>query len=530
MWKMAMIDDDPNVLRVMKKIMPWEACDLEWVGEGRNGQQGLELIRAAQPDIVITDLYMPVLHGLDMIEQLRSEGYGGKFVILSGYSDFEYARKSVRFGVDDYLLKPVTADMLLQVISNVVKKLGEERLERERQNDASRKLRTYEPFVLKEWLASVVNGTYQENIYHERIVRTQSDVWLTGNYAVLAIDAESKQPQEEIAISDWKQLRFAIGNIVDDVLLQQSLETTFVPLQSCMGAVVMRFAKESDEGEVFQQIQQVTDTIADCVKRYLKTDVVIGIGQLKDDWKRVNESAREAVAALRVQAKAYQTELSERHLKFYRDLNQAISQSQSENVKALILDFTAYLHSVRYVTPAFLQQTAMEIWTLLEYGLYCAGIVVEETSFKLKPEHSHDRFMTVQQFEDWLGRIVEQLTASSQMNENLKHRVVVDQVIHYIHEHYAEEITLEELADVAAISRNYLCLIFKSVTGETYNQFLTRVRIEKAKAMILEGRWLVYEISEKVGYKNFPYFSTLFKKMTGCTPSEFAKVKKIVRH
>ncbi|MCL6459514.1 MAG: helix-turn-helix domain-containing protein, partial [Gorillibacterium sp.] len=103
------------------------------------------------------------------------------------------------------------------------------------------------------------------------------------------------------------------------------------------------------------------------------------------------------------------------------------------------------------------------------------------------------------------------------------HRQVVDFMTHYIHEHYADDVTLVDLSDKVYISRNHLSIIFKNMTGETFNTYLTRVRIEKARELLLDRNMLVYEVAELVGYKNVPYFSTLFKKITGMNPTGLVK-------
>ncbi|MNE28622.1 Bifunctional transcriptional activator/DNA repair enzyme AdaA [compost metagenome] len=100
-------------------------------------------------------------------------------------------------------------------------------------------------------------------------------------------------------------------------------------------------------------------------------------------------------------------------------------------------------------------------------------------------------------------------------------------MVDYIHKHYGDELTLERLANELYLTKNYLNQIFKKAMGDTFNQYLTKVRMEKAKAMLLDGKYLIYEVSERVGYKNIPYFSTLFKKYTGMNPSEFVSEKKI---
>lgn len=260
MWKIVLVDDDRNIIRSMKKLALWQEMGIEIVGEGLNGKRGLEVILDRQPDIVLADVYMPDLNGLEMIQQLRKSGFGGKIVILSGYSDFDYARQALRLQVDDYLSKPVTLDTIRSTFTRVTDQLREELARRNQQEQMEKKLLLYEPF-------------YQED------------------------------PTEESGL-------------------------------------------------------------------------------------------------------------------------------------------------------------------------------------------------------------------------NARHKQAVAFIIAYVQEHYAEEITLADLAEQAYISRSYISNIFKKATGETFNQYLTKVRMEKARSLILGGNHLVYEVAEKVGYRNLPYFSTLFRKYIGVNPSD----------
>ncbi|MCZ8515013.1 response regulator [Paenibacillus filicis] len=359
MWKVAIIDDDPYVLRGMKKIIPWAELDLEFVGEEQDGHKGLELIRTACPDIVITDIYMPVLNGLDMIEKLRDEGFQGKIVILSGYSDFEYARQAVRLDVDDYLSKPTSIEMLRKVMEKLIHRLEEELIKKEKMDE----------------------------VYHK--------------------DANP--------------------------------------------------------------------------------------------------------------------ELSETQLEFYHNFAQAIRNSKACYAKELVKGHIVHLQDINFTSQALLQQYTKEIWTILAYTLFDAGIVLNDIYPNHTLQNDLDNIISLIQFELWLLHIIDVILESRKYKDNLKHQKAMDTIIEYIHEHYTEDISLEELSDIVSISKNYLCYIFKKATGETFNQYLTRVRIEKAKEMILDGKWLVYEIAEKVGYKNIPYFSTVFKKITGHTPTDLVK-------
>ena len=164
-----------------------------------------------------------------------------------------------------------------------------------------------------------------------------------------------------------------------------------------------------------------------------------------------------------------------------------------------------------------------ELWTIFAYTLYDVGIFLDEIDADIDLEKELDSVISPELLAEWLAGKVSTICCNRQWNENIKHKQAIDFMVEYIHEHFAEDITLSDLAEKVFISRNYLSHIFKKAIGESFNNYLTKVRMEKAKRMILEGKYLIYEIAERVGYKNIPYFSTLFKKTTGFNPTELIK-------
>ncbi|MBW7453334.1 response regulator [Paenibacillus sepulcri] len=419
MWKIAIIDDDRQVLKGMKQVIPWKEIGAEWAGESTNGAKGLELIRQTKPDIVITDVYMPVMDGLKMIEQLREERYGGKFLIHSGYSDFEFARKALRLNVEDYLSKPVSRHTLREALQRVIQAVEQENRLRKEQNELKEKVGLYEPLAHKEWLKTAVTGSMDHWNKEHPLFSSGID----RSHLVLGIEIMRTTRIAEVGTSDRFLFRFAIQNIIQEILGEENLSFDFVELHGYHAALIIHVDQDATYEELKDGITAIAGRIIECVQKYLYVSLRIGIGGLKKHWSKLSDSLEEA----------------------FHFLTQEAS-----------------------VIPAS---------SLYEY---------------------HD-------------------------SGKRSHKQAVDFMKQYIHENYTREITLAELADKVFISRNYLSLIFKNATGETINNYIIRVRMEKAKSLLLMGTLKIYEIAESVGYKNIPYFSTTFKKHFGVTPAELSR-------
>jgi len=532
MWKILIIDDDFQVLEGMKQSIDWAGLDAEWVGEAMDGKEGLDKIRELQPDIVITDIYMPVMNGLDMIEQLRDENFAGEMIILSGYSDFQYARQALRLQVSDYLTKPLTLDELRTVLERVIQELEVKEMKKLEQEEVKRRLMKYEPFVQKEWLKAVVTGTIDQTLMNESLSLSDQKVWLQRYHLVMGIELVRTDRISNLSLMDWSLFRFALANVIREILAEMWSESEYIELHSHHGAVIFHVEPHMQKKEALNKVRIIGERMKECVSIYLHLTIRIGLGDMKS-LRELSDSTEEAFLDLLQQSIVpeqsdqspilAEKEISIRRIKFYQELAEAIVYSKEETIDQIIDVYMLQLQQLSTITPAFLQYVCKELWAIFTYTLYNAGIVLEELFPELSLNQEIDRIHTPEELRIWLKEKTQIIISSRGWNENSRHKEAVDFMIDYVHHHYAEEITLELLSKHLYLSRNYLNQIFKKATGETFTNYLIRVRMEKAKSLLIEGKFMIYEIAEKVGYKNVPYFSSIFKKYNGVSPSEIGK-------
>jgi two-component system, response regulator YesN len=538
MWKIAIIDDERQVLKGMKKAIPWDELGAEWVGEAMNGEDGLEVIRLTLPDIVITDLYMPVMSGLDMMEQLRKEGFQGKIIILSGYSDFEHARQALRFHVTDYVSKPISLPTLKSILSNVVQELEEAEEKRIRQWELEFKMTMYEPFVELEWVRAAAVGTLGHAYRDSTPLPPSYLFWQERKHVTVGIELIRDERARCLSVSDWNLFRFAVSNIACEVARKLFPDLEYTELHSTRALLIIH----PDAGQLEQledKLEELGIRLIDSIGSYLKLVTRIGIGGVKDTWTKLSDSTEEAFRAmdqraLRV-ASAHEVYMYRENsssepgsvalfpVKFSYKLATAMKASQEAEAHQLVLEYITEMKKQEGISQGYVQMLGSELWGIITYSLYESGFVLDDlfTNDQIAKEISS--LIVPDQLASWLMDKITKICSNRQWKGSSKHRQVVEFMTSYIHEHYAEELTLAELSDKVFISRNHLSIIFKNITGETFNNYLTRVRIEKARELLMERNMLVYEVAERVGYKNIPYFSTLFKKITGMNPTELIK-------
>ncbi|CAN7633362.1 response regulator transcription factor [Paenibacillus sp. LjRoot153] len=539
MWKIAIIDDERQVLQGMKRNIPWEELETKLVGEASNGIDGLNMIRTTQPDIVITDIYMPLMNGLDMIEQLRKEEFLGKIIILSGYSDFEHARQALRHNVSDYVSKPISVPTLKMILNKVIHELMDEEEKRMKQGELEHKLMLYEPFIEKEWVRSAAVGTLDNANQNGGILPQPYRFWSYTNHAVLGIELIRDERVRKFSVSDWNLFRFAVSNIVYELARRVFPTVEYTELHSTRAVLIIH--PEADNNEHTQKALEVLGIqIIESVASYLKLMSRVGSGSIKSDWTKIPDSTEEAFRAIDLRQLrpapsfeffVYQGEVATEKeqvalfpVKFSYELANAMKAVQETKAQQLVADYIRELESHVGIDSEYVQMLGSELWGIISYCLYEAGHVLDDLFTNDQIVKEIKGLIQPDQLQKWLSEKISIICDSRQWKGSSKHRQVVDFITHYIHEHYAEDLTLAVLSDKVFISRNHLSIIFKNMTGETFNTYLTRVRIEKARELLLERNMLVYEVAESVGYKNFPYFSLLFKKMTGMNPTDLIKM------
>ena len=390
-----------------------------------------------------------------------------------------------------------------------------------------------EPFVQKEWLKSVITGTLDKSIASENIPFSEQTYWLQRHHLVMGIELMSTVRTTNLSLIDWNLFRFALANIIQEILLEDWPESEFIELHSHYAAVMFHIKPLLPKVEAKSKIHLIGERITDCVRTYLKLSIRIGIGLEKRNWQEISDSTEEAFHDLlhqTVNPSHWDSSLAPksegfviRPVKFYQELTEAIVYAKEKTAAQIIDTYTDQLQLMTSVTPDYLQYLCSELWTIFAYSLYSTGIILDELfpEYRLKQEIM--LVQTPEQLRQWLQAKIQLIASSRHWNENSRHKEAVNFMIQYAHDHYAEEISLEDMSKQLYLFRNYLNQIFKKATGETFTNYVIHVRMKKAQALLVEGKYMIYEISEKVGYKNVPYFSSIFKKYIGMNPSEVGK-------
>lgn len=513
--RIVVVEDEDRIregiIKLLNKISPF----YEVVGEAEDGLAGLERISELKPDLVITDIKMPEMGGIEMLMQLKERGIKHRSVILSGYSDFEYAQKAIKTGVCEYLLKPVTAKDLEQVLKNVEKEISMEQMLEAKQPYALNSLEyIFHNIVINDFREDPELHNYLHEIY---------GVDAKGDFVAVSIYLGSGF---EEAKSRVKQRVAALLDKVRDIkycLLELVLHAELI-------AVIYRYKDPHELEKYFQNI------VIKEVQREGIPGSVFGMIPFKDlnDFKHSLQTLRKELK--------WSIVLGEDILISFpktRQINSRIIQYPIDiesNAKAAVYAFD--LSRLQKNFEEFLAWWRRELYQ--PAGVIEAFIRFASTLINAVKEINYELFDRINQSES-LQRIMDAITweelkkalleilqklSSYQGREIPVLGLVVKKTLSLVDEFYRDGITLEEIAARLKITPEYLGSLFLKEMGMHFSTYIKDYRITKAKELLVGSNLKTYEIAGKVGYPDPKYFSRVFKEATGLTPGAYQKTYK----
>lgn len=525
---MCIIDDVKAVVDGLLKIIPWAEHGIEIAGTAGNGQDGLQLLQEKRPHIVLTDIRMPMLGGIDMIRNLRNSDDGQtKVIFFSGYSDFTCAQESVRLGAFDYLVKPFTSQQILEVVLRAKTQIESERLERLDRMALERKVRESLPYLRQEY--------FQLLIRHDERPKHASEKWeffgieLDKQHFIAMVGQIDDLMDEHTSLSvrDVELTRYAVQNILEETLGKQTKAIVF---REHLGQFVVLMNPAAGSGAL-----ELAEACQRNVKQYAKRDISIGVGEGVQEIGEIPLSYNQAKTAL-----SYQFYFGSGCIISYSDIERqghAVPHYSAEKETELLYCLRSgnqegverlldgiFEECLRYPAPP-----DPEVMSNLFYGLaFSLYRVIAEKADEQQRVWLDEQLGTIKKgryistselIEDVkkLGR-----TGCAWMQSRQKNNVgrLIHQALSYIQEQLGSDLTVQECAGAVHLSPSYFSNLFKKEIGVTFMQYVTSARMEKAKELLLEGMQ-VQDITFELGYRDRPYFTELFKKHTGLTPTEF---------
>ncbi|MFD0713550.1 response regulator [Paenibacillus sp. GCM10027626] len=527
----VMIVDDEMLARVgMKVLIPWEENGFHLVGEFDNGRKALEAAKELKPDIIITDVKMPVLGGIDLMRELRASGQDIKFIIMSSYDDFHYVKEAMKLGAEDYLLKmEVEPDKLLQMLNSIAAKLREEREERERHRQLEHNWQANLSSFKRRFIQSVLLGHLPDPGELERECRLFQLPFEGQVLACLAFHRgtgeEAEQESEEEGELDGGLREQSVINMVEDAI-QHIGRGAACSMRTGLFAAILSL----DNGAPEQMLPRLAANIRELLKNVLNVQITIGISGVFNRYAEAGAAYRQALRKLDQTAQKEMISQQEEPrrivmtgLPLEKELSQLedmLRSCQLERADMLLAQFTAGIEQMDELPL----QSMIGIGHVLIFIMNAFGNGNRFMGDDIW-EGFGDPYQQVSEIESkssfitWIDGLRKHLLLLVELRKDDK--LVILKAKKYMRAHFLEDISLKSVADHLALSPSYFSRMFSQETEQTFIDYLIELRIDYAKELLHTTNAKVYQISQMAGYDNPHYFSRLFKKVTGLSPGEY---------
>ncbi|QMV42476.1 response regulator transcription factor [Cohnella cholangitidis] len=487
MLKAVVFDDEFIVLKGLQKLIDWSEYGVELVGTAADGLSALEVFRRLKPDIVMTDIRMPGMDGLQLIEIIRMECPDTMCIVFSGYNEFEYVKRAIKLGVVDYLEKPVTITKIREGIQKAVNKITE-------LNELSSLKQKWQQGLLeKTTLDLLLQGSDAEAAWAEQF---GPDAYRLTGITVLAcsnrefdLDNGASTAYRTVSIRNGSENLVVVFHF--DSTSQEWTEDSVTWSESAIGS-----------GRTYS-------SLADAPKSYKEALRALRYGKYLEGkgWIRFEDLG---------DSHAVNPNLSEREEEVLFDMRVG-------DKEGLMKKLDGYLEEFRNerLDP---EVAEIELLKMVFHGWEVAketgGNPGEIKPAGYLPQLELRNMQTQDEMAAWLRHEMETIMDwIIGVRQRSKHSAV-EKAIRYISDHFGRDLTQQEVADHVEMNATYFSLLFKEQMGISYIKYLTKVRMEKAKELLNEGL-PIHEISEKVGYYHARHFSEVFKKQTGMTPGQY---------
>ena len=534
MFKVFLVEDEIVVREGIRNNIQWEQYGFSYAGDAPDGELALPLIRQIQPDLLITDIKMPFMDGLALSELVRKELPQTKIVIISGYDDFVYAQQAIRMGVEQYLLKPVIKEKMVELLVSLQKKMEAEQKQREYLAMFQREAQEYEAFSRRRFFEQIVTGGLSVSEITELARSMEIDLNAPA-YNILLFSLNSAgyngstpegytaalaATQDKVTqyFMDRPELLLFRWNITTHaVLIKGGLEEMEPRTRDC--AEQIQALCELAEGEVnwhiayatpvyrlsalpvcFAEANRILSYRYLCPEEHLLTEASIQLG--RKSGGTTQSSGKQEIDQERVRC--------------------FLSNGTAEEVNQFI---DQLLHSAGEETlplPMFCRYLTMTVY--FATSSYLDSIGCRADTFWPPELRPRDNVSTPEEARLYARQVLLHAIGLRDNESRKQQRDLLTQAMEFIDKHYPEEtISLDRVAQKVNISPNYFSAMFSQEVGQTFVEYLTGKRIAEAKRMLRQTDMRSSEIAFAIGFRDSHYFSFVFKKVTGITPSEYRK-------
>jgi len=536
MYKLVIVDDEESTRSGLVECFDWERFGIRVVGEADDGIKGWELIERLQPDIVITDVKMPGMDGIALADRIVRRGKPVKLIFVSGYDDVDLLKSAMKMDAADYILKPIDLAELSSVIGKVVDRTEKERSLRQRMTEMESKLAQSIPLLREKFWTRLIRGAAG---YGGELDRQKAFLGFSfpmdGEYcaAIIRLDDQAtlfNRMQER----DIELISFAVQNICQEII-DSALSGYVFEYNRGEFVSVIALRTEEDRDLLYAVLKEIKEKLCGFLQRFADISLTIGLGEVVSPLTELHDSYRSAGDAvdqklflgknniITVDRLGNGNNPDHRHVSgLVERVTAILKTADKDRVSRYLQEIFDYLARSRNVNLKYCQMVCLEI--LIGASKFLIDVNLLNEVLEAEEKRLRDALFgleTLADMKDGVESYLHLVCSHIGCMQKQKSSRLITQVKELIHSRYATNLTIKDMAKEVYLTSTYMCLLFKQETGETINEYLTRLRMEKAKELLRNPDIRLYDICHAIGYAEPGYFSKQFKKYSGFTPSEY---------
>lgn len=533
-YSIVLVDDEREIIEGIIQKVDFESLGFIVVGAAENGEEAYQLSLKLKPDIVMSDIIMPFMDGLSLGEKLKQELPNTKMILFSGHDDLEFAHRAIKMNVVEYVLKPVNAQEIAKILTNVKLQLDQEYEARRDYEFLKLQYSNMIPILREQFLAGLLAGELNEDEVFEQAPLANFDLNAKG-YCVVLFEI-AKKSQSEVSQKIFKaknslMMNAAMKQLAEDILSKYVRSHVF--FSHTQIACIIQLYKETD----IVSLTNIVNEVCMAASRIYDINLSAGISNVMEDLHAMNYAKNDAISALDYRlvlgdgkAIAYEdiAQDSTISLSFQeqdsKTLSSAIRLESPEQIKEIISGIFAQLYANKMALDryhVFVMEIMLSLLKMMEQ-YQIDGHKIFAKNFD--PYHPLTHMNSLVDFEKELVRICVEISRNIQEQRTHASKAVVSSVMEYIQENFSNpELNVETISRAFHISASYLSRIFKKETDESLIGYLTNLRLEEATKLLLTTNEKGYSVAQQVGYCDPNYFSYVFKKKYGIAPTRYRK-------
>ncbi|NCB62066.1 MAG: response regulator [Clostridia bacterium] len=524
LYKIMIVDDEAEVREGIAHKIDWNALGFEVVADAENGRDALEKAESLDLDVVLTDIKMPFMDGLQFGAELARRKPAVKLIIFSGFDTFEYAQEAIKLNVVEYVLKPVNAEELSKILGRVKESLDHEIAQRRNIAQLTEAYQKSLPLLREKFLNELLRGPMAPSDVEKQMERFGVSV-RDGRYKVVAVCEVDVKSGDKPALAP-ELLPVSLRQMVDDQLRGRCHRETFFS----MNDLIVVSGWDTDPVE---RLMSLLSEVCDQCRRVLGVTATIGLGRPCEKAEDLHESYAEAREAAEYKAatgagKVIYIQDMERlertpvEVDVHREqqLLSAIKFGSREQIELLVDQLLNETTTGLSAQTRIIGILGLLLPIIQRYGLGESDMLGrQEEWFSMLLENA-----SKEKQREWLLTVCQRMSGCLDQRRISTAKRLVEEAERYVRENYqSTDLSVDRLCDHLHISQSYFSTIFKQETGRSYVQYLTDVRMEHAVELLRTTDDKTYLVAEKVGYDEPNYFSYVFKKRFGVSPSQFRK-------